>query len=98
MANFILSPAAQADLDNIWNYTTTEWGDAQAERYTRDIEAACIGLATGNQISRSAQDIMPDYRKALIGSHVLFFKVLKDGTIDIIRILHQRMDVSRNFI
>jgi len=97
MANFILSPTAKADLENIWDYTAKEWGSAQAEHYTRNIEAACVGLAAGSQISHSAQDIRADYRKALIGSHVLFFKVLKDGTIDIIRILHQRMDISRHF-
>lgn len=97
MTNFILSLAARADLENIWNYTAKKWGEPQAERYTRDIEAVCIGLAAGNKISQSAQDIRADYRKTLTGSHVLFFKVLKDGTIDIIRILHQNMDISQYF-
>jgi plasmid stabilization system protein ParE len=30
MLNVRLSPLAQADLDEIWNYTTAQWGEAQA--------------------------------------------------------------------
>ena len=36
MARFILSPAAKADLDNIWDYTIKEWGQTQTERYLRE--------------------------------------------------------------
>jgi ParE toxin of type II toxin-antitoxin system, parDE len=34
---FVLSPRAQTDLDDIWNYTADRWGLDQAETYTRDI-------------------------------------------------------------
>jgi hypothetical protein len=35
--HFVLSPRAQADLDDIWDYTADRWGLDQAETYTRDI-------------------------------------------------------------
>jgi len=35
------------------------------------------------------------YRKKKSGSHVIFFKLIDDG-IDVIRILHQRMDFDRH--
>ncbi|MFQ8432040.1 type II toxin-antitoxin system RelE/ParE family toxin [Amaricoccus sp. W119] len=32
MRGFVLSPAAQADLDEIWDYTAERWGQEQAAR------------------------------------------------------------------
>ena len=95
MARFVLSPAARADLDGIWDYTIREWGEDQAERYTRDIQAACQGLAAGTRISRSAEAIRAGYRKAAVGAHMIYFRVPSDGTIDVVRILHQSMDAER---
>jgi len=97
MKKFILSPAAKNDLNNIWNYTVKEWGEAQAERYMRDIKKACFDLAAGNQNSLSAENIKTGYRKSLVGSHIIFLKILDDGTISIIRILHQQMDILNHF-
>lgn len=38
MKAFVLSPAAERDLDDIWDYTVTRWGEVQAERYILSIE------------------------------------------------------------
>jgi len=97
MTHFILSPAAKNDLDKIWNYTIKKWGEAQAERYIRDIKAACYDLVASNKNSLSAENIKSGYRKSLVGSHIIFFKIHSDGTINIIRILHQQMDVLKYF-
>ena len=32
---FVLKPRAQADLDEIWDYTVDRWGIDQAETYLR---------------------------------------------------------------
>lgn len=40
--------------------------------------------------------IRPGYRKLSAGSHTLFYRVTGEGTIDVVRVLHQRMDVDRN--
>lgn len=37
MRGFALSPAAQTDLDEIWDYTAERWGQEQAARYITDI-------------------------------------------------------------
>ncbi len=95
MAGYALSPAAQADLENIWDYTVTHWGEVQAEDYTRDIQAACEALSNGMLVSRSADDIRAGYRKVAVGSHVMFFRMQSD-MVEIIRILHQSMDVGRH--
>ena len=94
MAGYVLSPAAQADLEEIWDYTVRHWGVAQAERYTRDIQAACEAACDGILVGRSAEDIRAGYREIAVGSHVVYFRERPD-TLEIIRILHRRMDVAR---
>lgn len=57
MSGHALSPAAQADLEGIWDYTAQHWGDAQAERYTRDIQTACEALGDDTLSGRPADDV-----------------------------------------
>jgi toxin ParE1/3/4 len=40
-------------------------------------------------------DLRPGYRKYLVGSHVLFYRVTNTDVV-VVRILHQRMDVERH--
>jgi len=35
--HFVLTPRAQADLDDIWDYTADRWGLDQADTYTRQL-------------------------------------------------------------
>jgi toxin ParE1/3/4 len=94
VSGFALSPAAQADIADIWDYTAGRWGEAQAERYVLGVRDACQRLAAGSMASRAADDIRAGYRKAVVGSHVLFFRVGDGGVLTVIRVLHQRMDVA----
>ena len=93
-SSFRLTPAAQADLASIWNYSAETWGIAQAESYIRDIKRACRNLAGGVMVSRDAGHVRAGYRKARVGHHFLYFVVAADGDIEIVRILHERMDVE----
>ena len=95
MASYALSPAAQADLDGIWDYTVRHWGELQAENHLRRIQAACEALADGAVVSQSADNIRAGYRKVAVGSHVMFFRS-QAGDVEIIRILHQSMDIERH--
>lgn len=36
------SPAAQADIEGIWDYSADRWGPDQADRYTDEIRDACL--------------------------------------------------------
>ncbi len=51
---YVLSPMAEADLEEIWVYTAQEWSAAQAEIYTNDIIDAFEGIATGKKAGRPA--------------------------------------------
>jgi toxin ParE1/3/4 len=93
MRGYVLTPAAQADLRQIWDDTAARWGEAQAERYILGIRNACEALADGRRTGRAIDDVRPGYRKLAVGSHFLFYRLTEAGVIDIIRILHRRMDV-----
>ncbi len=48
-------------------------------------------------IGRACDDVRPGYRKHAVGSHVLYYRLISGEIIDVVRILHQRMDVPRHF-
>jgi toxin ParE1/3/4 len=96
VSRYLLSPAAQADLEQIWDYTHQRWGIDQAEEYVREFQRAIERAAANTQIGRGCDEIRPGYRKLAAGSHTLFYRVTAHGVIDIVRVLHQRMDVDRH--
>jgi toxin ParE1/3/4 len=95
MRSYILSPRAQKDIDDIWDYTVAHWNLKQAEIYIRQIQQAIETVAAEPKIARSCNDIRRGYWKYPAGSHVLFFRLTPDG-IDVVRILHHRMDFERH--
>jgi toxin ParE1/3/4 len=92
---FVLSPRAQTDLEEIWDYTVARWGLDQAETYTRQLWECIKAVAARPSIGRECADLRPGYYKLPSGSHVLFYRLITDG-IDIVRILHERMDYDRH--
>ena len=95
MANYRLSPAAQADLDGIFDYTVDRWGLEQAVRYLQTIENACGALAKAPARAEDCSHIRPGYRRVAVERHCIYFHVADYG-IAVIRILHQRMDAPRH--
>lgn len=95
MTRYRLTPAAQRDLSSIWDYTPERWNLRAAETYTLEIKAAIERVADDPRRGRGCEETRAGYRRYGIGSHVLFYRETPNG-IDIIRILHQRMDPTRH--
>ena len=87
-----LSPLARSDLEAIWLYTFEQWSEAQADRYYRSITAACESLAAGRARGRRVPQRL-GYLKLGVGSHIIFYRQDR-ALINVIRILHERMDVD----
>ena len=74
MSRYILSPAAQSDLEQIWDYTRHRWGVDQAEEYLREFSAPsnCRCESTiGRACDESAPAIAsspPGHTRCSIGS------------------------------
>ena len=96
MSEVIFSPKAKADLSDIWDYTYAEWGADQAEKYVRDLWDVMQEQTQNLTKSVDIGDVRKGYRKVRSGSHVIFFKVPKAGIVDVVRILHQKMDFDKH--
>jgi toxin ParE1/3/4 len=97
-----LGAAAEVDFANILKWTAENFGARQSRVY-RDTLVQAIGeLAEGPDVacSRARDEIMPGLRTLHVarrgrrGSHLLMYRTVK-GTIEIVRILHDRMDLQR---
>ena len=96
MSRYVLSPAARADLERIWDYSSERWDDDQAEEYLREIQRAIERVVSNPTIGRACNDVRPGYRKHAVGSHTMYYRIGSDDVIDVVRLLHQRMDADRH--
>ena len=94
MRRFRLSSAADADLRKIAEHTLQRWGEAQRDAYINELFDAFGRLADTPQIATTADGIREGYRKFPQGSHVIFFRSSDTHTLEIIRVLHKRMDAD----
>ncbi len=72
------------------------WGNEQAKVYAQNIDAALIKLAQYPDFGRERNEIYQDAKSFPIEKHIVFYQVSDNG-IDVARILHQRMDPSKQF-
>lgn len=95
MSTYRLTPAAQRDLSSIWDYTREQWGGNQAETYVLEIRNAIERIAEMPDRGQAVDEIRAGYRRYASGRHLIYFIARRDG-VDVIRILHQRMDPTRH--
>ena len=94
MSSYSLSPEAKKDLLDIHAYTQNKWGHQQAQKYIDALEESCDELAQSPHLGRERPEIKPGYRSIADGKHVIFYRE-GDGGIEILRILHGRMDIEQ---
>ena len=91
---FVISKKAVSDLEDIWLYTFEKWSIEQADRYYNlifdEIKYICKNI---NAAGRSIDHVRKGYRASKVKSHNIFYRIIND-TIEVIRILHERMDIE----
>lgn len=81
----------------MWDYTCERWGVDQTETYLRELQRAIERAAANPRIGKACDEIRPGYLKLAAGSHVVFYRSDDaDDGIDVVQVLHQRMDVDRH--
>ena len=92
---FRISKQALHDLDDIWLYTFNKWSKEQADRYygliIEEIEFIADNFFTG----KSAEQTRKDYRVTKIKSHLIFYRKTANDIVEVVRILHQRIDIKK---
>lgn len=86
-----ISELAENDLLNSWTYTLDRWDEAQADAYVEVFADRFALLATQPGAGRAIDGVRPGYRRAQLGSHLIFYRQVPGG-IEIARILHEHMD------
>lgn len=93
MYEVVLRPIAEADLDDIADYTIAEWGAAQAREYITALRHNISGLQEFPARFPRYESTVGVFRKMKCQHHLVFFTVSVE-VVDVIRILHERMDVE----
>ncbi len=94
MPRFFLTKLALDDLRDIGRYTQARWGREQRRSYLSQLDDYFRALAENPRQGQRCDEIRPDYRKFLAGRHVIYYHVQTAEAIEIVRVLHERMDVE----
>ncbi len=91
---YIISEKANQDIEIIWLYTNQNGSVEQADRYYNLILDEIEFIADNFESCKSVDYIKKGYRASLMKSHIIFYKKSKSNVVEIIRVLHQRMDIE----
>jgi toxin ParE1/3/4 len=85
---------ANEDLNNIWNYTYENWSENQADKYYETIRYACQEIGKNPELGKFYNGISRNLLGLKSGKHIIFYHSISEKEIEIIRILHERMDLK----
>ncbi len=94
MGKFTLTNKAKSDLKSIAAYTQRKWGKDQRRVYALQFDDAFHMLSDQSKMGIQCGYIKEGYRKFPISSHIVFYRNLNQENIEIVRILHKRMDAK----
>ena len=86
---------AEQDLIDIWLYSLERWGETQADDYLDELNHGIQSLRDNPEIGWDCGHVRPGHRCYAISRHRVFYR-LTETTIEIIRVLHESMDVDRH--
>lgn len=93
--NYKISKEASFDLEHIWLYNYENWTLEQADRSINLIMDEVEYLANNPKSGRDYEKIRKYYFRSQVKSRFIFYKInFQKEEIEIIRILHQRMDLE----
>jgi len=95
MGTFSLTHAAKNDLRGIARFTEDRWGRAQRRHYLKGLDEAFRMLAGSPKLGNACDYIEPGLRKYPFQSHVVFYDLLSNDEIQVVRVLHKSMDVHQ---
>ena len=98
MANFKLTRKAVQDLKQIWNYTFDNWSEKQADKYYREIIKHRSKVANNPTVGNQYEKLLKSLRGSKINKHIIFYRQLAMGEIEVERILHERMDLKTRLL
>jgi len=94
MSKFTLTDKAKDDLKKIARFTQKRWGKEQRNIYLKSLDNCFHQLGDNPAMGRDCDEIKPGYYKFPTGSHVVYYRSKTEKQIEIVRVLHESMDVE----
>ena len=94
MAKYFLTNKAVEDLSRIWDYTYEVWSENQADKYYELLTSSFGEIVLNPRIGKNYTEIECGILGLRVGKHIVFYRMTRSGDIEILRILHQRMDLK----
>ena len=91
MAKYLLSPQAQASLQQISRHTLENHGEQQRKVYLNMLRAKMRNAAKSPLQGRNRNDIKSGYFSVQAEKHHIYYRI-RDTHIEIIDVLHQSME------
>ena len=99
MAKYHLTNKAVEDLSNIWEYTVDTWSERQADDYYNMLIASFKKITENPRLfGLKYEEIAEGLYGYRANKHIIFYRILADKDILVIRILHQRMDLKHRVL
>lgn len=92
------SAKADRDIESIWYYTFENWSLEQADTYYKQIIAEIKRLAAKPDSGRNFSHLGKQYRFSRVNSHIVFYQAVSPNEIEVVRILHKRMDIANRLL
>ncbi|MBO4657771.1 MAG: type II toxin-antitoxin system RelE/ParE family toxin [Bacteroidales bacterium] len=97
MAEYVLSELSKKDLREIGDYTEKTWSEEQAVKYITKLFSQIHLLAENPCAGRAYDEVRKGLRGCHCGKHIIFYRIICEDKIRIVRILHEKMDYPRHF-
>lgn len=92
--SYTVTRKALTDINEIWVYTAENWSIEQADRYYNLILDEIEYIAKNFERARDFNHVRKGYRGSKVKSHIVFFRKLAGGGVEVVRVLHERMDIE----
>jgi toxin ParE1/3/4 len=89
-----ISKKANEDIDSIWLHTLENWSQEQADRYYNLILNEIEYLTENFESGKSMGHVRKGYYAVKVKSHIVFYRKTNKNIVEIIRVLHQKMDIE----
>ena len=94
MQEYIITEKALEDIKNIWIYTAENSSVEQADRYYNLIIDEIEYIVENLNMASDVGKIRKSYKYSKVKSHLIFFKKDKTNEIEVVRVLHEGMDIA----
>ena len=83
-------------MKSIARFTQQRWGVRQRNSYLKEIDQVFRALAKNPLMGQACEELREGYRKFPHGSHVIYYKLLGEEELLVVRMLHMTMDIDFN--